>query len=134
MGKYYTIIDNSIYIYTTGSDGILDISKLPRSLEIFNENVQWQISPWLAMSQTNKQDSLKILEEILISQGFINTLICQSVLENYFITGNTEILSKLIEEDIDTSIYNYKVTENSFEIKIDNGKLILARNIEKIDI
>ena len=66
MGKYYTVIGNAIYIYSTGSSELLDISTLPKELGLFTEQVQWKLSPWIAMSHTTTGQSIKQAEEILV--------------------------------------------------------------------
>ncbi len=130
MGKYFTIIDNSIYIYSIDLSGF-DLSTLPKDLGLFTENVPWLISPWLIMSQTITQYSMKPIEEILISQGFVKTLIAQPILEDYFITGNRALLDSLFEEDVDES--GYVKREHNFENKIVNDKLLISEQAEHDD-
>ncbi len=51
MSKYFCVAGGNMYIYTTGGEFILDLGVFPEELNLFEAEVAWRISSWLAVAE-----------------------------------------------------------------------------------
>jgi hypothetical protein len=92
MTRFYTINENSIYIYTTAGHSLIDLHAIPDGLGLFSAEVPWRLSPWVAVSEEAPEEGLRILEMLLKAEGYQRVEVHRRILEEYFVRGDERIL------------------------------------------
>jgi len=92
MGKYYTIIRNNLYVYTTGKDTLLPPSDLPPSLGLLDPKQPWKWTNRIAVSYGLPDEALKQAAVILEIYGYEMRFADEEALEHYLITQDERYL------------------------------------------
>ena len=87
MGKHFTVQDGNLFIFTTGGDTLLDVTRFPHGLNLFEADAAWRISPWAAVSENVYYKSVERARIILQLNGYSEVHIPSKVLEKYFTDG-----------------------------------------------
>ena len=92
MGKYYTRRGNSLYIYVTEGDEMIDLRVFPPELKLFEAESDWKVNDRVAIIRGAEEESLQKAEIILGLNGFIKRDVEEDLLERYFARGDESIL------------------------------------------
>ncbi len=84
MGKYYTRRGNSLYIYVTGDDEMIDLRVFPSELNLFGAESDWRVNDRVAIIRGAEEESLDKAEIILSLHGFTKREMDEELLERYF--------------------------------------------------
>ena len=95
MGKFYSVHDETLFIYKTGKDDYLDLHSLPDSFTLFDSESSWRISPWIAVIENVPSDIMKKTISFLELELHVRSNISSEHLEDYYLDGDE---SKLITE------------------------------------
>jgi hypothetical protein len=96
MSRYYTIHENSVYVYATAGDSLLDLRMIPEGVGLFSAEVPWRASPWVAVSEEAPVEGLKVIELLLNSEGYSRVDVGVEALEDYFALGDESRLGLLM--------------------------------------
>ncbi len=88
MTRYYTIHENSVYIYATAGDSLIDLRRIPEGVGLFSAEVPWRASPWVAVSEEAPEEGLRVLELLLGAEGYRRVEVDGEALEDYFARGD----------------------------------------------
>ncbi len=99
MGRHFCVEGGNMYIYTTGGEFLLDLGVFPRELNLFEAEVAWRISPWLAVVEDVLQRTVDRASIILQLNEYSYQQLPFEVLEDYFRDGEeTKVLAVLAAE------------------------------------
>jgi len=45
LGRYFSVTEGNLYIFTTDGDGLPDLGVFPKELNLFEAESTWRISP-----------------------------------------------------------------------------------------
>ncbi len=90
--KCYTVYGNSVYIYATGGNTLIDLRMIPEGIGAFCAEEPWRLSPWVAVSEGVPEESIKLLEMLLRGEGYIRFDAEVDALEDYFVSGAEPML------------------------------------------
>ncbi len=88
MSRYYTIHGNSVYVYATAGDSLIDLRRIPEGVGLFSAEVPWRASPWVAVSEEAPEEGLRVLELLLGAEGYRRVEADGEALEDYFARGD----------------------------------------------
>ena len=87
MSRHFCVAGGNMYIYTTGGEFILDLGVFPEELNLFEAEVAWRISPWLAVAEDVLQRTVDRASIILQLNEYSYQQLPYDVLEDYFRDG-----------------------------------------------
>ncbi len=97
VGKHYCVEDGNLYIFTTEGEVLLDLNVFPKELNLFEAEVAWRISPWIAIVEEILQRTAENASIILQLNDYTLSPVNNKILEDYFRDGDeTEILQALL--------------------------------------
>ena len=91
-GKFYSIHDDTLYIFKTRKDEYLDLQTIPESYNLFETESSWQLSPWIAISNNVSVESLKKIETLLELELHVRVFVDKELLESYFLDGDESVI------------------------------------------
>lgn len=95
-GKFYSIHDDTLYIFKTRKDEYLDLQSFPESYSLFETESSWRLSPWIAITNNVSPENLKKTETLLELELHIRVFMDKELLESYFLDGDeSEIIPEL---------------------------------------
>lgn len=92
MGRYYTRKRNTLYIYVTEGDEMIDLRVFPPELNLFGVESDWRVNDRVAIIRGVEEESLEKGEIILNLHGFTRRDTEEEVLERYFAGGDEALL------------------------------------------
>ena len=98
MGKHYSVTEGNLYIFTTGSDRLLNLGVFPSELNLFESESAWRISPWLAVVEGVLQKAAEMAQIILQLNEYEKINLPVKILEHYFLDGDEYSLLETIKE------------------------------------
>jgi len=104
VGRYYTVVGNSLYVYTTRGESLIEFSSFPDGVGVFGAEVAWRLCPWLGFSEGATQTGLKVVGLILDTEGYVKVNVPQSSLEEYFIKGDDRVVEALAMATLETEV------------------------------
>ena len=121
MGKYYTIIGNSLYIYVTGNDLLLDLKLFPKDLHLFDSESSWRMTDKIAVVNGIRDSDIAKAEIILSMSAYKVLSQPDHVLETYFTTSEESVFDKgeLPDEEDEFVI---KEIQKDFEVIIPEAR------------
>lgn len=97
MGRLFSYDNGSLYIFTTGGEGLLDLNLFPRDLNLFEVKSTWRIAPWAAVIENVSQRNLEDAQIILRLNGYEKVNVSSRLLDSYFLDGQeAKILQSII--------------------------------------
>lgn len=97
MGKYYCVAGGNLYIYTTGGEFLLDLNVFPQELNMFEAEVAWRISPWIAVVEDVLQRTVDRASIVLQLNDYRYLELEQELLDDYFRVGDDSKVALEIE-------------------------------------
>ena len=97
MGRYFSVEDGNLYIFTTMGDAMLNLNAFPVELNLFEAESSWRISPWVAVVEDVLHRQLEKAQIILQFHGYERVDAQRDVLEAYFIGGDERRLMQVIK-------------------------------------
>jgi hypothetical protein len=104
LGKYYTLIGSSLYVYATRGDSMLDFARLPDGVGVFGSEVGWRLSPWLGVSDGVSQQGLGIVELVLQSEGHLRVDVAREALEEYFLDADDRAVESIANAELESVV------------------------------
>lgn len=98
MGKYYCVSGGNLYIFTTRGEFLLDLNVFPRELNMFEAEVAWRISPWIAVVENVLQRTVDRASIILQLNDYRSLDVPQDLLDDYFREGDDSKVIIAVEE------------------------------------
>jgi hypothetical protein len=92
MSRYYTVHGDSVYVYATAGDSLIDLRMIPEGVGLFSAEVPWRATPWAAVSEEAPEEGLRVLELLLREEGYRRANVDVEALEEYFALGDEEKL------------------------------------------
>jgi len=99
LGKYYSRNDGNLYIYVTNGDSLIDLNYFPSNLNLFNAESAWRINDSMAIVNDADETNLDKAEIILSLNSYKRWNHTTETLEQYYISGDSEIFEEKIEVD-----------------------------------
>jgi hypothetical protein len=97
MGKHFSYDNGSLYIFTTGGEGLLDLNLFPKDLNLFEVKSTWRIAPWEAVIEDVSQNRLEDAQIILRLNGYEKVNVSSRLLDSYFLDGQeVKILQSIL--------------------------------------
>ncbi len=96
MGKHFAVEGGNLYIFTTGTDAMLNLNSFPRELDLFEADTSWRVSPWVAVVEDVLHRQLDRAQIVLRLNGYEKASLPKGVLESYFVDGESMILEKML--------------------------------------
>ena len=104
MGRYFCVAGGNLYIYTTGGEFLLDLNVFPRELNLFEADVAWRISPWLAVVEDVLQRTADRASIILQLNDYSYLQMPYDVLEDYFRDGEESRVLEVMAVEAEAQI------------------------------
>ncbi len=84
MGRHFCVSEGNLYIFTTGGEFLLDLNVFPGELNLFEAEVGWKLSPWIAVAEDVLQRSVDRASIILQLNDYSYMQVSSGLLEDYF--------------------------------------------------
>ena len=92
MGKFYSIHDDTLYIFKTRKDEYIDLQSIPEHYNIFESESSWRLSPWIAISNNVSPESLEKIGALLELELHVRVFVDKELLESYFLDGDESVI------------------------------------------
>ena len=92
IGKFYSIHDDTLYIFKTRKDEYIDLQSIPEYYNIFESESSWRLSPWIAISNNVSPESLEKIGALLELELHVRIFVDKEFLESYFLDGNESVI------------------------------------------
>ncbi len=93
-----------MYIFTTGGEFLLDLGVFPRELNLFEAEVAWRISPWLAVVEDVLQRTFDRASIILQFNDYSFQQLPLDVLEDYFRDGEASRVLEVLAVEAEAKL------------------------------
>ncbi len=100
MGRHFCVSGGNLYIFTTGGEYLLDLGVFPSELNLFEVEVGWRLSPWLAVAEDVLQRSVDRASIILQLNDYSQIQVASGLLEDYFRDGDDSHVLLEVEERV----------------------------------
>ena len=100
MGRHFCVSEGNLYIFTTGGEFLLDLNVFPGELNLFEAEVGWKLSPWIAVAEDVLQRSVDRASIILQLNDYSYMQVSSGLLEDYFRDGDESHVLLEAEERI----------------------------------
>jgi len=91
-GKFYSVHDDTLYIFKTRKDEYIDLHSFPESYNLFETESSWRLSPWIAISNNVSPENLKKTGTLLELELHVRVFVDKELLETYFLGGDESVL------------------------------------------
>jgi hypothetical protein len=96
LGKHFAVEGGNLYIFTTGTDVMLNLNSFPKELDLFEADTSWRVSPWVAVVEDVLQRQLDSAMIVLRLHGYEKASLPQGALESYFVDGRESIIIEML--------------------------------------
>jgi hypothetical protein len=98
LGKHFAVDGGNLYVFTTGTDALLNLNSFPWGLGLFGADTAWRVSPWVAVVEDVLQRQLEKAQIVLRLHGYEKTSLSSDALEAYFLDGRElRVVERVIE-------------------------------------
>jgi hypothetical protein len=113
LGKHFAVEGGNLYIFTTGTDAMLNLNSFPRELDLFEADTSWRVSPWVAVVEDVLHRQLDRAQIVLRLHGYEKASLPKGVLESYFVDGESMILEKMLAGRLSASVISLDAGDES---------------------
>jgi len=113
MGKYYSLEKGNLYIFTTGTDSLLDLFAFPRELNLFEANSAWRISPRVAVVEDILHRTAEKAKIVLSLHEYEEIMIESERIESYFVDADEGNFIEGIALKLDLHLQEISETEDA---------------------
>jgi len=92
LSKHFAVEGGNLYIFTTGTDVMLNLNSFPRELDLFEADTSWRVSPWVAVVEDVLHRQLDRAQIVLRLHGYEKASLPKGALESYFVDGRGSII------------------------------------------
>lgn len=96
MGKHFAVEGGNLYIFTTGTDVMLNLNSFPSELDMFEADTSWRVSPWVAVVEDVLHRQLERAQIVLRLHGYERVSLPKGALESYFVDGMESVIIEKI--------------------------------------
>ncbi len=96
MGKHFAVEGGNLYIFTTGTDVMLNLNSFPSELDMFEADTSWRVSPWVAVVEDVLHRQLERAQIVLRLHGYERASLPKGALESYFVDGRESIIIEML--------------------------------------
>jgi len=96
LGKHFAVEGGNLYIFTTGTDVMLNLNSFPGELGLFEADASWRVSPWVAVVEDVLHRQLDSAMIVLRLHGYEKASLPKGALESYFVDGRESIVIEKI--------------------------------------
>ena len=96
MGKHFAVEGGNLYIFTTGTDVMLNLNSFPSELDMFEADTSWRVSPWVAVVEDVLHRQLERAQIVLRLHGYERASLSKGALESYFVDGRESIIIEML--------------------------------------
>jgi len=113
MGKYYSLENGNLYIFTTGVDSLLDLFAFPRELNLFEANSAWRIPPRGAVVENILHWNAEKAKIILSLHDYEEVTVESERIESYFLDADEGGILDGIALKLDLHLQEISETEDA---------------------
>jgi hypothetical protein len=113
MGKYYSLENGNLYIFTTGTDLLLDLFAFPRELNLFEANSAWRISPRVAVVEDILHRTAEKAKIVLSLHEYEEITVESERIESYFLDAYEGNFIKGLALKLDLHLQEISETEDA---------------------
>jgi hypothetical protein len=96
LGKHFAVEGGNLYIFTTGTDVMLNLNSFPSELDMFEADTSWRVSPWVAVVEDVLHRQLDSALIVLRLHGYERVSLPKGALESYFVDGMESVIIEKI--------------------------------------
>jgi hypothetical protein len=96
LGKHFAVEGGNLYIFTTGTDVMLNLNSFPSELDMFEADTSWRVSPWVAVVEDVLHRQLERAQIVLRLHGYERASLPKGALESYFVDGRESIIIEML--------------------------------------
>jgi hypothetical protein len=113
MGKYYSLENGNLYIFTTGTDSLIDLYVFPRELNLFEANSAWRISPRVAVVEDILHRTAEKAKIVLNLHEYEEVIVESERIESYFLDSDEGNLIEGIALKLDLHLQEISEPEDA---------------------
>jgi hypothetical protein len=92
LSKHFAVEGGNLYIFTTGTDVMLNLNSFPGELGLFEAEASWRVSPWVAVVEDVLHRQLDRAQIVLRLHGYEKASLPKGALESYFVDGRESVI------------------------------------------